>query len=99
MTLFDYLYTISLHNAYANSISAICKTVEHIVLILAAMFFVYKMYLIVFITDTTQNTKKQTELNDYVWHYEEYKSEPVQKEENTNGKCKPVHKSNADSKH
>ena len=82
MTLFDYLYTLSLHNAYANAIPVICKSVETIVITLSAMVFAYKMYLIVFITDTTQNTKKQTELNDYVWHYEEYNSKPVQKEEN-----------------
>ena len=83
MNIFDYLYTISLHNAYANSISAICKTVENIVIILSAMFFVYKMYCIVFISDTTQDTKKQTNSNDNLWHYEEYNSKPVQKEENT----------------
>ena len=87
MTLFDYLYVISLHSMYANTIPEICKSVETIVIIPSVMFFIYKMYLIIF-TDTTQDIKKQTELNDYVWHYEEYNSKPVQKEENTDGKCK-----------
>ena len=97
MTLFDYLYAISLHSMYANVIPVICKSVETTVIILSAMVFVYKMYFTVFIADTAQNTKKQTNSNDNIWYYGEYNSKPVQKEENTDGKCKP--ESNADSKH
>ena len=85
---------------YANVIPIICKSVETIVIILSAMFFVYKMYFIVFISDTTQDTKKQINSNDNVWYYGEYNSKPVQKEENTDGKYKPEsNASNADSKH
>ena len=99
MTLFDYLYAISLHSMYANTIPEICKSVETIVIIPSVMFFIYKMYLIIF-TDTTQDTKKQTDSNDNTWRYEEYNSKPVQKEENTDGKCKPEsNTSNADNKH
>lgn len=84
MTLFDYLYAISLHSMYANAIPVICKSVETIVIILSAMVFVYKLYFTVFIADTTQDTKKQINSNDNIWHYEEYNSKPVQKEENKN---------------
>lgn len=99
MTLIDYLYAILLHNAYANSISTICKTVETIVIIPSVLFFIYKMYLIIF-TDTTQDTKNQINSNDNIWYYGEYNSKPVQKEENTDGKCKPEsNTSNADGKH
>ena len=97
MNLFDYLYAISLHSMYANSIPVICKSVETIVIILSAMVFVYKLYLTVSISDTPEDVKKQTNLNDNIWHYEEYNNKPVQKEENTDGKCKP--ESDADSKH
>lgn len=88
MTLFDYLYAISFHNMYANVIPVICKSVETIVIILSSMFFVYKVYFYSFISsDTTQDTKKQTNSNDNILlHYEEYNSKPVQKEENTDGK-------------
>jgi hypothetical protein len=100
MNIFDYLYIISLHNAYANAIPVICKSIETIVIILSAMFFIYKMYFIVFIADTTQDTKKQTNTNDNIWYYKEYNSKPVQKEENIDGKCKPEsNASNADNKH
>lgn len=100
MTLFDYLYAIILHSMYANAIPVICKCVETIVIIPSVMFFIYKMYLIIFITDTTQDTKKQINSNDNIWYYGEYNSKPVQKEENTDGKCKPEsNTSNADNKH
>ena len=84
MTLFDYLYAISLHNMYANAIPVICESVKTIVICLSIMVFIYKLYLTVFIKDTTQDTKKQTNSNDNIWRYEEYNSKPVQKEENKN---------------
>lgn len=51
-------------------------------------------------TDTETPRCAYDEFNKDEFHCEEYNSKPVQKEENTDGKCKPEsNTSNADNKH
>lgn len=83
MNLFDCINSIYIHTIYANLMYKICHYIGDSVFIFISLIIIYKISVLYLTNMKTIDNKQNKIQNDNIWHYEEYKSKPVQKEENT----------------